>query len=319
MKTIYNISFLAVFMCLMASCKKETLLDGSKSIERSNALEKELKTQLNDSKDGWILFVTPLNANVKSAMPFILKFDTLESKVNMTSIYGKDVSSFFNISAATGMPLLTFSTGTALSAIYEIGSTDVTDYFFKVLKVTSDTITMQPYRKGSSSASEGGAILKMVRNTQPTWIKEWQTESTKLFDQASFFGRYLTAEMTFASGEAFTPLSVAFIKFSAADATYLGANYPTAINNKQAGAMTFTYFPTPATRIDPLSFTGYNSIFFDIYAAASTNALYGTGPATMQRLLKTNYFMIRKINATSIDVFAIDKNGKEIVTGKIFY
>lgn len=319
MKTIYHIIFLSVFVCFMGACKKETLLDGSESIQRANALEKELKTQLNNSKDGWILFVTPLNVNVKSSMPFILKFDTLESKVSMTSIYGKDVSSVFNVSAATGMPLLTFSTGTALSAVYEIGSTDVTDYFFKVLKVTADTITMQPYRKGSGSASEGGAILKMVKNTQPAWVKEWQTESTKLFDQTRFFGRYLTAEMTFASGEAFTPLSVAFIKFGAADATYLGANYPTATNNKQAGAMNFTYFPTPSTRIDPLAFTGYNSLFFDIYAAASTNALYGTGPATMQRLLKTNYFMIRKINATSIDVFAIDKTGKEIVTGKIGY
>lgn len=319
MKTIYNITFFAVFMCLMASCKKETLLDGSQSIERSNSLEKELKTQLNNSKDGWILYVSTLNANVKTAMPFILKFDTLKNKVSMTSIYGKDVPSYFNVSAATGMPLLTFSTGTALSAVYEIGSTVITDYFFKVLKVSADTITMQPYRKGGSNASEGGAILKMVRNTQPDWIKAWQTESLKLYDQERFFDRdFLSTQLTFASGEAFSTVTSAFYTFGQGDIDYLRANYPTSMNNMQTTPIVFSYFP-PGGEIDPLSFVGYNSIYFDVYAAASTNALYGTGPATIQRLYKTSYFFIRKINATSIDIFAIDKDGREFVTGKIFY
>jgi hypothetical protein len=317
MKTIYSITVLALFMCIVISCKKDVLLDGSKSIERANALEKELKTQLNNSKDGWILFISPLNANVKTSMPFIMKFDTLENKVSMTSMYGKDVPSYFNISAATGMPLLSFSTGSGLSAVYEVGSTNVTDYFFKVLKVSADTITMQPYRKGSSSASEGGAILKMVKNTQPAWIKDWQTESIKLYDQASFFGKYLTTQLTFASGEAFTTVRTAFIKFGAADITYLRANYPTSANNLQTTPMYFSYFPTTGGQTDPLSFMGYNSLYFDIYAAASTNALYGVNPATLQRLYKTNYFFIRKVNATSIDIFAIDKDGKEFVSGRI--
>lgn len=317
MKTIYKITFFIALIATLASCKKDELLDGSQSKERSNALEKELKTQLHNSPDGWILFVNPLSANVKSAMPFIMKFDTLQNKVSMTSIYGKDMVSLFNVSATTGMPLLTLSTGSALSAVYEIGSTNITDYFFKVLKVSADTITMQPYRKGTGSASEGGAILKMVKNTKPAWIAAWQTETIKLYNQPLFFGRYLSIQLNFVDGSTLAPKSVAFIKFGAADAAYLGANYATATNNSQVGSMTFTYFPTPATRLDPLAFTGYNSVFFDVFAAASTNALYGTGPATLQALFKTNYFMIKKVNASSIDVFAIDKDGKEIVNGSI--
>lgn len=318
MKTIYNIFFLAVFMCLMASCKKETLLDGSKSIERSNALEKELKTQLNDAKDGWILFVTTLNPDVKTATPIIMKFDTVSNKVSMTSMYGKDAEpSYFNISAATGMPLLTFSTGSTLSGIYEIGNTDVTDYFFKVLKLAKDTIEIQSYRKGTGSASEGGAVFKMIRNNNPSWIKEWQTETGKLISQTRFFGYYLTAEMTYASGEPFTPLRMAFLNQPAGNIAFFKASYPTVVNNKQIEAISFSYFPLVGAAVQPLSFLGYNSLFYESTTGFSPATLFNTGPATIMKLFKTNYFFIRKINQNSIDVFALDKDGKEVITGKI--
>lgn len=318
MKIIYNISFLAVFMCLMASCKKETLLDGNKSIERSNALEKELKTQLHDSKDGWILFVTTLNADVKTATPIIMKFDTVASKVSMTSMYGKDAEpSYFSISASTGMPLLTFSTGSTLSGIYEIGNTNVTDYFFKVLKLGKDTIDIQCYRKGSGSQSEGGAVFKMIRNNNPSWVKAWQTETTKLISQTRFFGVYLIAEMTYASGETFTPLRMAFLTQPAGNIAFFKASYPTAVNNKQIDATTFAYLPVVGTAVQPLSFLGYNSLFYESSTGFSPATLFNTGPAAIMKLFKTNYFFIRKINQNSVDVFALDKDGKEVITGKI--
>ncbi|PYF69392.1 hypothetical protein [Pedobacter nutrimenti] len=318
MKKLYNLIFLAILFCMVLSCKKEALLDGGQSIERSGKLERDLKAQMHDAKDGWILFVSSLNTDVKTATPFIMKFDTTQNKVSMTSIYGNAVESYFKISASTGMPLLSFSTGSAISSVYEIGGTEITDYFFKIVRVVPDTIVMQSYRQGGTYQKEGGAILKLIRNTKPAWTRDWQQETTKIYTQApQFFGFYMTANLRYASGEAFTPATIAFLKQSAGNYAFFKASYPTTVNNKQVEPITWAYYATPSTGIGPLGMLGYNSLFCEVSNGYSPASLFSTGPATLQKLFKTNYFLIRKVNATSIDVFALDKDGKEIITGTI--
>lgn len=313
MKTIYSITFLAVFMCLMASCKKETLLDGSESIARANALEKELKTQLNDSKDGWILFIKTSDPNVKTATPIILQFDTIAGKAKIRSMYGNsDRTAYFNISAATGMPLLSFSTGSIISDIYEGARTDVTDYFFKVLSISKNLIELQAYRKGNANASEGGAIFKLLRNENIPWATEWLSEKSKVIDQSQFFGVSLKAELTYASGEAFPAASFVFFKQSAGNLDFFKNSYPTNMANKQLIPIEFGYLTN-----SPIVFLGYHSMFWEVSPGFTPASYFTTGPTAFQRLFKTNYFLIRKINATSIDVFAVDKDGKEIITGTI--
>ncbi|TCC95516.1 DUF4302 domain-containing protein [Pedobacter hiemivivus] len=313
MKIIYHITFLAVFVLTMSACKKEALLDGSKSIERSNALEKELKTQLQNSKDGWIMYLKTLDVNVKTSAPFVLKFDTVASKVTTKSIYGnEDRVSYFNISAATGAPLLTFSTGSILSDIYEFGTMDITDYFFKVLSVSKDVIEIQTYRKGTGSASEGGVVYKMIRNENVAWVKDWQQETAKLITQRQFFDVDLKLELTYASGEVFAPGTIAFFNQPAGNIAFFKASYPTVINNKQLDPIEFDY-----SVYFPVAFLGYNSIFWEVTTRFTPAEYFSSGPAAYQRLFKTNYFLIRKINGRSIDIFALDKEGKEVITGKI--
>ncbi|TKC03932.1 DUF4302 domain-containing protein [Pedobacter frigoris] len=318
MKTIYKITFFIAIMAMLASCKKDELLDGSQAKSRANALEKEFKTQLHNSKDGWVLFITTTNPDIKTAVPLILKFDTALNKVSVKSIYGnEDRTTYFNISAATGMPLFSFATGSIISDIYEIGGTNVTDYFFKVLSVSKDVIELQSYRKGTASASEGGAIFRMVKNENLPWVKDWEQETIKLFAQTRFFGFYLNAEMTYASGDVFTPARVYFLNQSAGNVTFLKANYPTISNNKTVDAVTFGYAPPVGAAQTPLAMMGYNSIFYESTLSFTPASLFSTGPQALMKLFKTNYFLIRKINTSSIDVFALDKDGKEIITGKI--
>lgn len=313
MKIIYYITFMAAFMLTMSACKKEALLDGSKSIERSNALEKELKTQLQSSKDGWIIYVKTLDVNVKTSAPVVLKFDTVTSKMTTRSMYGnEDRISLFNISAATGAPLLTFSTGSILSDMYEFGTMDITDYFFKVLSVSKEVIEIQTYRKGTASASEGGVVYKMIRNENISWVKDWQQESVKLINQTQFFDVDLKVELNFVSGETFTPVTVNFYTQPAGNITFFKNSYPTVMNNKTIVPIEVDY-----SIYYPVVFLGYNSLFWEVTTKFSPADFFSTGPAAYQKLFKTNYFLIRKINERSIDVFAVDKEGKEIITGKI--
>lgn len=313
MRIIYNITFLAAFVCLIASCKKETLLNGSTSIERSNALEKELKTQLTNSTDGWVMFIKTLDANVKTAAPMVFKFDTVTNKVTVKSMYGNgDRSSYFNISATTGMPLLTFSTGSIISDIYESGVTDVTDYFFKVLSVSKDLIEIQAYRKGTGSASEGGVIYRLLKAENVQWAKDWQQGTTKLISQTQFFGKNLKMELTYASGEIFAPITISLFNQSAGNLSFFKASYPTVMANKTLDPIEFDYLA-----LYPVVFLGYNSLFWEVKAGFTPADYFTTGPAAFHKLFKTNYFLIRKITTTSVEVFAVDKDGKEVITGKI--
>nr|WP_199158378.1 hypothetical protein [Pedobacter sp. ASV2] len=279
MKILYKIIFLLSLTAIITSCKKEVILDGSKATERSNSLEKELKTKLN-SPDGWILLITSSDKSVKTAMPFIMKFDTLSNKVSMKSVLGDESESYFTISASTGMPLLTFSTKSLISGIYQKGGTGITDYFFKVLKVSDDVIEIQSYRKGNVYKSEGGSVLKMIKIANQPWIKDWMKNGNDLISHPDFSDNDLTIDLT-VDGKALPATSIYLYSFGGRSVAFVYDYRNTGYDQYVGGTI------------------GYNSI---CYSGNYFNA---------------NCFLIRKIDQTSFDVFAIDKDGKEIMTGKV--
>lgn len=303
------------FACLFTACKKDELLDGSQSVQRATQLEKDLKTQLQSAKNTWVLMLPSLNTNSKTAIPIGLKFDTLTNKVKYKTIYGTDaVDSYFSISASTGMPLLSFSTGSLISSMYEAGGTAITDYFFKVLKVSPDTITIQPYRKGQTYQSEGGVVMKMVKD--PTFLADWEKETTKIYTQAiQFFGVESTLRLNYADGTSPVAASVAFFFQPQGNINFFKASYPTVANNKQVEPIEFDYSPNATTQFYPLAMLGYNSLFWETTTRFTPAEIFSTGPNALTAAFKTEYFLIRKVNAKSIDVFALDKNGKEMITG----
>ncbi len=264
---------------IITSCKKEVMLDGSKATERSNNLEKELKTKLS-SPDGWILLVTSSDKSVNTAMPFIMKFDTLSNKVSMKSVLGGESESYFTISASTGMPLLTFSTKSVISDIYQDGGTAITDYFFKVLKVSDEVIEIQSYRKGNVYKSEGGSVLKMIKITNQPWVKDWTKDGNDLISHLDFLRTNLTIDLT-VNGKMLPPTSIYLNSYSGRYIDFVYDYINTGYDHYVDGTI------------------GYNSICYE------------------GNYFNANCFLIRKIDQTSFDVFAIDKDGKEIMTGKV--
>ena len=151
------------------SCQKNDLpLDAGVVKERQVALESDIKKMLQDAEYGFILYPESATTNtvVKAAANFTMKFDTVKNQVTMSSglaSYAGPSMSYYTLSAATGMPLLNFSTSSFISRIYATGDAGITDFFFRVMRLTGDTIKVQPYRKGNIYASEGGPVFNMLK------------------------------------------------------------------------------------------------------------------------------------------------------------
>jgi hypothetical protein len=158
-----------VVALFISSCQKKDLpLDGTVVKERQDMVEGDIKKALQSAEYGFQLFPesATTNTRVTLAAGFTLQFDTTNNQVTMFSAlsgYTAPSASSFTLSAATGMPLLVFSTQSYISRIYALGDQGVTDFFFKVMKLSGDTIKVQPYRKGNIYASEGGPVFNMVK------------------------------------------------------------------------------------------------------------------------------------------------------------
>lgn len=156
-------------MAALWGCQKKDLpLDGGMVKERQDALESDIKKMLQGAEYGFLLYpessATP--TVVTSPANFTMKFDTLKNQVTMSSnlsSYAGPAVSYYTLSSATGMPLLTFSTSSFISRIYATGDKGITDFFFRVMRISGDTIKVQPYRKGNIYASEGGPVFNMLK------------------------------------------------------------------------------------------------------------------------------------------------------------
>lgn len=143
-------------------------LDGTSGKERQQVVEMDIKKALQNAEYGFLLYPeqSSTSTRVTSSSNFTLKFDTITNQVTMSSAltgYTTPLTSYFTLSAATGMPLLVFSTNSYISRIYALGDQGITDFFFKIMRQDGDTIKVQPYRKGNIYASEGGPVFNMVK------------------------------------------------------------------------------------------------------------------------------------------------------------
>ncbi|MBZ4190290.1 DUF4302 domain-containing protein [Niabella beijingensis] len=311
-------------VCLSACQKNDLSSDGSASRERAATLQNEIKTALHDTKDGWILMLKNLNKNVRTAMPVLMKFDTLSGTVKITSAFTKEAESQFLLSASTGLPLLSFSTQSFISQIYTGGNTEVTDFFFKVLSVTNDSITIQPFRKGNIYQSEGGALIKLYKATaeRNKWVADFLNTSSlpNLFTHTSFYGRNLDIR-----------LKPTFSTDSIKSGTYLDTWDPGSLNlikayqpatqtNPALNPIVIEYqkdYPINTDVMYANTIVGPGLIYWQPITALTPAEYFLTAPNAFINLLRTDYLIVKSIKGSTIEVYAMDENGKVCMTGTI--
>ncbi|MBO9594326.1 MAG: DUF4302 domain-containing protein [Niabella sp.] len=323
---------LGAFTLLLAlgivSCQKSDLpLDGTVSKERIAALQSNVKKALHDTAQGWVMMVQGLNANVRTAMPVLLKFDTLTGDVTTRTLFSKDKqSSKFVLSASTGVPLLSFSTFSYISQTYTAANTAITDFFFKVLDVTADSITIQPFRKGNIYQSEGGAIMKLFRasSDKMKWALDLLNAPGNvgnIFTQASLFGRDLEVRLkpTFAADSIRSRMgfygwggSLNVVKSN----TPITRTYPTL---NPVVIEFYTTFPIPANAVplDVNTVVGDGLIYWQPTTALTPADYFLNGPNATINYLKTDYLLIKSMTANSVEVYAVDASGNVCITGRI--
>lgn len=179
MNTRIKIIVWGVLVLLFSSCEKDHLTRSvSDAEERQAALISDLKSGLQDAKDGWVMMVKSSLSEV-AYTPIVMKFDTVKNTVAIRTVYGLSnaAPTYFEIGKGTAQPLLTFSTGSLISALYRIGAegSDLTDHIFKVMNVSKDTVTLQCYRSGGVYQPEGGATYQLFRRPKGwKWADEYR-------------------------------------------------------------------------------------------------------------------------------------------------
>lgn len=178
---LYRVILLA-YLPLMFSCEKDKDYGAVSEARESQAkLVKDLKIALQDAGNGWVMMLKS-NLSDVAYTPLVMKFDTTKNTVDMVTVYGLTVPSeaHFTIGEGTANPLLIFSTGSIMTALYRTGAqaSDLTDHMFKVLDVAADTITIQCYRGGGIYAAEGGSVYQLFKRP-----KDWEwADRNRYFD-----------------------------------------------------------------------------------------------------------------------------------------
>ncbi|MGN7783565.1 DUF4302 domain-containing protein [Niabella sp. 22666] len=323
----------ALLIIFFNSCEKNNIaisLDEAK--QRNIELVKTLKENLHSSERGWVMMVSStLSKDVAS--PVVLKFDTLQNRVGITSTYGitDSVPTFFEISSGTGSPLLTFSTGSIISSFFRIGAlaSDITDHIFKVISVSSDTIKIQPYRSGRVYSKEGGVVYSLFKRPADwTWA-----DAKRYFDMSSSEGRLDLSgrpgdlTLKYKTGAPELKLRTTLNYYS--DAQVIAFSTPIArdpfVGNISAKGFK-TMYPfyvgyyelapnfTNTTLIVTIPMLGHNAIsFYPFTYNANTNA----NVIALATKLKTHYLIAKSVekNASGfkVDFVAYDKRGNEVV------
>ncbi|MGE9310690.1 DUF4302 domain-containing protein [Niabella sp. CJ426] len=328
-KNIYNYLLLVVVATMiLGSCQKNDLpLDGAQSKQRATALQKDILSALHDTNDGWVLMLQGLNANIRTAMPVLLKFDTLTGDVRTRTLFSKDVtSSKFLLSASTGVPLLSFSTFSFISQTYTAANTAITDFFFKVLEVSKDSITIQPLRKGNIYQSEGGALIKLYKasSARMKWASDLLNSTAtgpNVFTQASLFGKDLEIRLksTFAADSI---RSRTYFDSWGTSITVVKNNQPITRTYPVLNPIVIEYYgaypiaPT-ATPLNVNTIVGEGLIYWQPTTALTPAEYFITGPNAIINFLKTDYLLVKSVTANSVEVYAVDANGNICISGTI--
>lgn len=319
MKTTYQLLIALVMVASMVGCtkyKKDFNLDELSA--KQDRLNTQILQRLADAPNGWVIYVPNPDTAVLSATPIILKFDTASRTYTSKSpfpVSNATTPTLFDVSSATGAPLLSFASGSVFSGWNESGG--ISDFFFKVLNVGQDTIDIQPYRKGQTYQSEGGIPMKMIRLKAPiTWFDNPFNLRSLLLSGASPFQKSSVnvLQLTYQNGSAPSSLSMAFFAMGPDDLAFLNAYVPFNRDMKM-------YPAAVAVNGDPDYFSlyhlGNNSFFSHVDNGFSPGWLFIDLPRAIIKKLKTDHLIVRAVSndRSKVTVFAVDKNGNEVITG----
>lgn len=321
MKPTYSLFIAAILLLAVTSCTKyESNIDLDANIIKQANLNSDIQKKLADAPFGWLLMVPSLDTNIRSAVPILLRFDTAKNTFTSKSPFQLSTStvpSLYELSSATGAPLLSFATGSIFSSWYEAGG--ITDYYFKVLDAKTDTITMQPYRKGTIYASEGGLIMKMVRQKAPLtyYDNPFDLPSILTGNTAPFWNSlHNTLQLNYPDGYHHPTLDMEFDKQSAGNLSFFQTYVPFCRDLKMVPIFLFLNddYNNPV-----VYYCGVNTLFAHIDNGFSPTPWFIDGPTAFMRAIKTDYLLVRKVSddLTQLELFAVDINGKEIISGTL--
>lgn len=319
MKYTYRFLITAFVTFVVTGCTKYgNDINLEENIAKQGKLNNDIQQKLADAPYGWLLLVPSQDTLVKAAMPILLQFDTAKGTFTSKSPFpasGSAVPSIYELSSATGAPLLSFATGSIFSSWYEAGG--ITDYYFKVLSAGVDTIVMQPYRKGTIYASEGGTVMKMIRQKAPlTWFDAPRDLPAILTANTAPFWLNATnpLKLTYLSGYVHPAINMEFDKHSAGNLSF--------IQTRVAFSRDLKMFPIflfiNGDYANPLIYyCGNNALIAHVDNGFSPAFWFIDGPKAFAQIIRTDYLLVRSVNTalTRIDLFAVDGNGKEIITG----
>lgn len=323
--------FVVLFLFLFASCEKDNITNSyiEENPERMEMVAQDLRKEMASSPNGWVMMVkSTLSSDVYT--PIILKFDTTTNEVKVRTVYGKndpEKKDYFRIANGTGSPQLIFTTGSIMTTLYRVGAqaSDITDHIYNVLKVSKDTIEIQPYRSGNVYAKEGGVIFKLFKRPDNwTWADDelkfdWTSTATTT-NVNSVVGSmkidYLNTDTSLTTGWRF---------WSWSDPTVYRIRDPFAVgyNIGTGGFLPSTYFiltglegvGSGVTSTTNSTITnGHNSLsFFPIPYNTGTNQ----NIVAICNFLKTHYLVFknetRTGNNVKMEFEAYDKNGNVII------
>ena len=313
------------------SCEKDNITNAyfDENPERMDQVVEDLKEAMSSAPNGWVMMVkTTLSEDVYT--PIILKFNPTNNEVKVRTVYGKDdptKKDYFRITKGTGSPQLIFTTGSIMTTLYRVGAqaSDITDHIYNVLKVSKDTIEIQPYRSGNVYAKEGGVVFKLFKRPADwTWADDeikfdWTNTQTTTNVNA------VDGNMKINYLKSNTSLSTTWKFWSWSDPTVYRIRDPFAIgyNIGTGGFLPSTYFiltglegvgsnVTPTTNSTITN--GHNSLsFFPIPYNTGTNQ----NIVAIANYLKTHYLVLRNEtrvnNNVKMEFEAYDKAGNVIV------
>ncbi|WP_167020431.1 DUF4302 domain-containing protein [Chitinophaga sp. Cy-1792] len=316
MSRIHQILALLLLCIGAVSCTKyEKDIDLDRTAAKQAELNRKIESYLADAPNGWLMLIPNPDTNVITATPILFRFDTAKKVYTTKSPYpGPGNPLQYELSSATGSPLLSFASGSIISTLYELGG--VSDYFFKVLDARPDTIMLQSYRKGNIYASEGGSILLLLRQKTPV---KWFDADYDLFniftDDDSPMAQWLDnpVNLKFKNGTS-TTMYLAFTQFGPDDMEFI--NQQIAGGRNLGGTLVGGFLARSQNNLS-LYYVTRNSMFTYAERRLGTTPMVYSLPQYVIRTTKSPYLLVRSINDahTQVDLFAVDKNGDEVVTG----
>lgn len=321
MKNTYRLLTALVMLFSVVSCTKyDNNINLEETVVKQSELTNRVKHLLGDAPNGWLLYVPNLDTAIKSATPVVLQFDTTKGTFTSKSPFpasASTVPAIYELSSATGAPLLSFASGSIFSSWYESGG--ITDYYFKVLDAGTDTISMQPYRKGTIYASEGGLLMKMVKLKAPYTFFDNPLDLVAVLtaNDAPFWNNAINPiRLTYKDGYTHPALNMEFDKQSAGNLAFFKANVPFCKYLKTTPIFLFANhdYDNPI-----VYYCGNNALITHVDNGFSPTPWFVDGPKKITQSLKTDYLLVRSVNPerTKIELFALDRDGNEIITGTL--